>query len=178
MSRVPYPDMDQLSPLKHDRIFAPGRRYVLNVQKMNLHIPDALWAAQADLGAAAMQAAGFDARTKELVVLRVAVLDKSEYELFHHRGLGLDAGIRQAELDAVEAGDLGAFPPRERALLEFVDEVVRDVSPSDETLARIRKHFSLPEVFAVVTIIGSYMLTSRLAAVGGVEFDEKPVNQW
>lgn len=177
MSRVPYPDMDQLSPLKHDRIFAPGRRYVLNVQKMNLHIPDAMWAAQADLGAAAMQGGGLDARTKELVVVRVAVLEKSEYELFHHRGLGLDAGISQAELDALEANDLSVFDARERALLDFADQTWRG-SPSDETLARVRKHFSLSDIFAVVAIIGSYMLTSRLVAVGGVELDEKPVNQW
>ncbi len=178
MSRVPYPDMNDLSPLKHGRIFAPGRRYVLNVQKMNLHIPDALWAAQADLGAASMQWGGLDSRAKELVILRVSVLHNSVYELFHHRALGLDAGITEAELDALEAGDLSAFDARERTLLDFTDEVTRDVSPTDETLARMRKHFSLTEIFALVTVIGSYMLTARLVAVGGVELDEKPVNQW
>ncbi len=43
MSRIPYPSLDNLSPVKHERIFDPARKYLLNVTKMSLHVPDALW---------------------------------------------------------------------------------------------------------------------------------------
>lgn len=178
MSRIPYPPLDQLSPVKHQRIFAPGRKYVLNVQKMILHTPDELWAAQADLGLAVISKTGLDPRSRELCVLRVAALEQSEYELYHHRAIASHAGATEAEIAAAEAGDLSQFPPPLQALLTFVTEVTRSISPGDETLAQAREHYSDSVIYAVIALIGSYMMTARFAAVGGVEPDEAPVSTW
>lgn len=178
MSRIPYPPLDRLSPVKHARIFDPARKVVLNVSKMALHIPDPLWEAMADLGRATIYGTTMDARLREMVIVRVAHLQQSDYELFHHRAIAVNQGVTPAELAALEGGDLGLLAPDERALIDYVSEVVRDVSPCDATLAVARKHFPDSLLFEAIVIIGGYMMTARIAAVGGVEFDPQPVESW
>lgn len=174
-SRIPYPPLDALSPAKHARAFGPLG--LLNVSHMAMHASDGLWAAQAALGRATIDA-DLDPRLREMVILRTAWLDRSEYELFHHRTLARRAGLDEAEVAAIVGGDVDAFAAPERALLAFVDQVVRDASPGDDVLAGMRRHYPDRFVFDVVVVIGSYMMTARLAAVGGVEPEDRPVTGW
>jgi alkylhydroperoxidase family enzyme len=46
------------------------------------------------------------------------------------------------------------------------------------TLIAAREHFSDRLLFETVVIIGSYMMTARIAAVGGVELEDAPVTSW
>ena len=57
-------------------------------------------------------------------------------------------------------------------------EVVRDVSPSEATLAATRALFSDALIFEMVAIIGVYMMTARVIAVGGCEIDGEAVSSW
>ena len=176
-SRIPYPSIDDLSPAKHDRIFDPSRNVLLNVSRMALHASDGLWGAQAALGRATIDA-DLDSRLREMVILRVAHLQNSEYELFHHRSIARHLGVGEAEMAAIEGEDHAALSPAERALIAFVSAVVRDVSPDDATLAAMRSHYDDRFLFDIVVVIGSYMLTARLAAVGGVAIEDQPVAGW
>ncbi len=178
MSRIPYPSMDDLSEVKRRRIFDPARKYILNVSKMALHMPDALWDAQAELGRRATYECEMDPRLREIVVVRIGWLQKSEYELFHHKTIALNAGVTEAELAALQSEDLSIFSPEERALIAYTSEVTMNVSPSDETLAAARACYPDSLLFEVIGLIGSYMMTARLAAVGGVENDEAAVTNW
>lgn len=144
---------------------------------MAMHASDGLWAAQAALGRATIDA-DLDPRLRELVILRTAWLDGSEYELFHHRALARRAGLDEAEVAAIVGGDQAGFSAAERTLLAFVDGVVRDASPSDAVIAEMRRHYPDRLVFDVVVVIGSYMMTARLAAVGGVGTEDRPVTEW
>jgi alkylhydroperoxidase family enzyme len=178
MSRIPYPTLDRLSPVKHARIFDPARKVVLNVSKMALHIPDPLWIAMADLGRATIYGTTMAARLREMIIVRVAHLQQSEYELFHHRVIAANEDVTRAELAALEGGDLNSLASDEKALIDFVSEVVTNVSPSDATLAVARAHYPDSLLFETVVIIGGYMMTARIAAVGGVECDPQPVESW
>lgn len=176
-SRIPYPSLNDLSPEKHARVFDPARKVLLNVSRMALHASDGLWVAQAVLGRATIDA-DIDARLRELVILRVAYLQQSDYELFHHRAIARRLGVTDAELAAVESDDLSALTPAEQVLLHFASEVVLEVSPSDDALNAMRAHYTDRFLFDIVILIGSYMLTARLAAVGGVETEDQPVTGW
>jgi len=176
-SRIPYPSFGDLSPLKHARVFGSPRKVLLNVSRMAMHASEGLWAAQAALGRATIDAP-IDKRLREMVILCVAHLQGSDYELFHHRELARSFGVTNAEISAIVSDDLDALPPPERALIVFASEVVLDVSPSDDALAAMRQHHSDQFLFDVLVIIGSYMLTARLAAVGGVAIEDTPISGW
>lgn len=177
MTRIPYPDPDTLSAEKREVLSGASGR-VLNVSRMAMHAPDPLWSAQRRLGRATVYEATLDARLRELLILRVAYLSNSEYELFHHLRIAETAGVTPAQADAMRTGDLSALTADERALTDFVTEVVRDVSPSDATLAAARAAFGIPLLFEMLVLIGGYMLTARVAALGGVELDAVPVTGW
>jgi len=67
-----------------------------------------------------------------------------------------------AELRDWRASDL--FTEREKAALELTEEIVaddRDVS--DACFARVREHFSEPEVLELVFVIGYQVFASKFA---------------
>jgi alkylhydroperoxidase family enzyme len=176
-SRIPYPSFENLSPIKHERVFGEGQARLLNVTHMAMHASDGLWAAQSALGKATIRA-DLDPRLRELVILRVAHLQRSDYELFHHRGLARAAGLAMEDEAALLGGDLSVLAAPDQALAAFVDSVVCDVSPDDAVLTALRGHYDDRFVFDIVILIGSYMMTARLAAVGGVRPEEQPVTGW
>ena len=176
-SRIPYPSLDSLSPIKHARVFDPARKILLNVSRMALHASDGLWSAQAALGRATIDA-DLDHRLREMVILRVAYLQHSDYEIFHHKAIAANLGVTEAQQAAILSDDLSPLAEPERALMQFASEVILNVSPSDDALAAMREHYSDRILFDVVVVIGSYMLTARLAAVGGVAIEEQPVTGW
>lgn len=177
MSHVPYPEPDTLSEEKREVLSGTTGR-VLNVSRMAMHAPDALWLAQRRLGRAMVYDSTLDEKLRELLILRVAYLCGSEYELFHHLSIAENLGVTAEQRDAMRTGDFSALSSQERALVNFVTEVVRDVSPSDATLRDAREAFPLPQIFEMVILIGGYMMTARMAAVGRVEPDDAAVTGW
>lgn len=177
MSRIPYPVVTTLSQIKQD-IFAAYGPKLLKVSYMTMHAPDAYWASWRSLGIAAVETKTLDPRLKEYIILRVAYMSDSAYELHHHTSLAAQLGVGEEVFAALKTGDFSSFTPLERAVCQFATEVVRDVSPSDETLAQVREHISDERVFEIVCLIGSYMLTARIAAVGGCEPEATAVQDW
>ena len=177
MSRIPYPEIPDLSEAKQAFVAAPAQR-LLNVVRMALHTPDGLWERQSALSAATVLMSKMDPMLREVLILTVAHLSNSEYELFHHVSIASNLGMSQATLQAIERGDYALLSECGRVVAQFTAEVVRDVSPSDETLAAARALFSDPMIFEMVAIIGVYMMTARVAAVGGCEVDGAAVASW
>ena len=106
-------------------------------------------------------------REAELVILRVAHLRSSRYELGHHTRLGRRAGLDDADLERVAAGS-GApgWPPRERALLAAVEALHRDGDLDDATWSELRRHLDDREAIELCMLAGHYeMLATTIAAL-------------
>lgn len=168
MPRIPYPDLDAL-PEKVKRMLAG---IPLNVVRMAAHASPAIFEAEGMLGYAIADPASLEPRVRETVVLRVAYLSDSKYELNQHIPLAGAAGISDEEIAAIEAQDYAKLDPKTAALCRFADEVVLNLSPSDETLAEIRSHVSDRVLVNLVLTVGNYMSIARLIATTGIEIDE------
>ena len=177
MSRIPYPELADLSEAKRAFVEAPTHR-ILNVVRMALHTPDGLWERQRDLSVATVLMSTMDPLLREVLILTVAHLSRSDYELFHHLSIARNLGMDEATLQAIARGDHAALEGARRVVAQFTAEVVRDVSPSDATLAEARALFSDPLIFEMIAIIGVYMMTARVAAVGGCEIDGAAIASW
>ena len=64
-------------------------------------------------------------KDREMIILRVGALSRSPYERMQHLPLARQAGWRDAEIAAIEAGHCS--DERSQAILRFVDECVRDI---------------------------------------------------
>ncbi len=177
MNRIPYPEPSQLSAAKQAYLDAPDLR-VLNIARISMHAPDPIWRATVDLALAVVTDTISDDRLREVIVLRVANLSNSKYELFHHLSLARSLGFSDAELEASRSGDFAALPARDRLVAQFTTEVVRDVDPSDETVTAMRAEFSDEHIFEMLAIIGSYMNAARVAAVARIGNDDVAVTSW
>src|SRR4051812_5786943 len=94
MQRLPYPDVPSLPETTQKTLVSVP----LNVVRMCAHASQVLFEAQGQLGRAVASPGVLEPRLRETIILRVAYLSRSEYELHHHIALGRAAGLTGAEL--------------------------------------------------------------------------------
>ncbi len=102
------------------------------------------------------------ARYRELVILRVALLNHAPYEFKAHRHHGLEAGLSEAQLEALadwRASRL--FDEAERAVLDYCDTMTRDIEVPDPVFERVRVLFDDRELVELTATIAGYNLVSR-----------------
>ncbi len=101
---------------------------------------------------------GLSVREQELVILRMAVLYRSEYVWKHHLKVGREFGIDDAELDAIRQGSYAAFSDRERAFLELTDAFVSDRSLPPELWNRTRGVLAPRDFVDLISLVSQYVL--------------------
>ena len=108
-----------------------------------------------------------DARLRELAICAVAIMNRAEYEYFHHAPIFLREGGTQAQLDALRgsggvAGEGAPFDAAERAVLALTREMTRDVQVADATFAAAQAALGSPRlVVELVATIATYNMVSR-----------------
>jgi 4-carboxymuconolactone decarboxylase len=102
---------------------------------------------------------GLAAREQELVILRMAVLYRSDYVWKHHVKVGRDLGITDTELDAIRLGSYTAFAAeRERALLELTDAFMNDRSLSPKLWDWTKRVLSPRDFVDLISLVSQYVL--------------------
>ena len=104
----------------------------------------------------------------ELVVLRVAYLRASEYELQHHRRMGRRRGLDEQTQHAIfawpDASD--GLTPRQQVLLTATDEFVNSRSISGETWQQLANHLDRRQLIEFCILAGQYDgLSATLSAL-------------
>ena len=111
-------------------------------------------------------------RQRELAVLRVATLRKSEYEWRQHAVLAGDAGISAEEVARVEEGPAAdGWADGDRELLRAVDELVTDAVISDDTWNELAGTLDTHQLMDLVFTVGAYDLLAMAFRSFGVEVD-------
>ena len=96
-------------------------------------------------------------RTRELAILIVAAHWASEFELHAHEAAGRAAGLTEAEIAAVRAGeDPGLADPAERAAVRVVRALVQLGDLDDEEYAAAVTELGEAGVFELTTLAGYY----------------------
>jgi alkylhydroperoxidase family enzyme len=99
---------------------------------------------------------------REMVILRVAVLNGASYEFEAHVPHALKAGMPEAKIAALKESVIGAaFTETERAVLAATDALTREVSLSDAQFDRLRPHFDSTELVELMATIAAYNMVSR-----------------
>jgi 4-carboxymuconolactone decarboxylase len=106
---------------------------------------------------------GVPADLRELIVLRVAVLNGASFEFDAHVPHAQKAGLGMEKIDAVRDTSIAdVFEPLERLVLELTDAMTRDVKVPDALMARIAQHFDPKGVVEIVATVAAYNMVSRL----------------
>jgi alkylhydroperoxidase family enzyme len=140
---------------------------LINIYRLMLHSP-VLATAWFDLNQAVRYGTEIDGQSRELAVIRVAILSEVEYVVrAHGPAYALKEGLTPEQVTVIANWQSSKlFSNQQRALLAYTDAMTRDISVADEVFAEIRKHFSERQVVELTMLIGAYnMLTRFLKAL-------------
>ena len=117
-----------------------------------------------------------DSRTpralRELMILRVGQMTRSEYEWAQHLRMARKAGVREAQLEALAGWrDSAEFDAKERAALALT-EAVTDCRVSDAVYAEVKKHFDDAQFVELSLTASFYAMVVRMLDSLRVELDE------
>lgn len=104
------------------------------------------------------------AALRELVILRVAVLNRAAYEFDAHAPLALKAGASEAAVAATRVVPLAADAPlsaAEHVALRLADAMTRDIDVPEALYAEVRAHFDAQGQTDLVATVAAYNMVSR-----------------
>lgn len=161
MARIPYAslDSDQARPIV-ERIVAE-RGNVLHLYQMLLHSPSV---AEGWLGylTAIRQKSTLPGALREMVIMRVAILNHAPYEADQHRPIALREGVESSKLDTlVDWSTSSLFDDRERAVLAYTDAMTRDVQVPKAVFDAVSDFFDSQSMVELTATIAAYNMVSR-----------------
>jgi alkylhydroperoxidase family enzyme len=112
-------------------------------------------------------------RERELAILRIGWLCRSEYEWGQHVLIARRAGIPEADIERVAAGpDAAGWSAPDATLLRAVDELWEDAFIRDPTWQALAERWSTQQLIDLVFAVGQYTLVSMALNTLGVQLDE------
>jgi alkylhydroperoxidase family enzyme len=110
-------------------------------------------------------------RVRELLIMRIGWLCRSEYEWAAHAPAGRRAGMSAADVERVIAGPDTVGDPFDGVLLRAVDEIHRDDVISDSTWSALGARLDAKQLLDVLTTIGGYRMVSMALNTFGVQLE-------
>ena len=168
MPRIPYPDPDQVPQALKD---LAATRLPLNIYRMLMHTETAMPGYVA-LVRSLLQELKLDPALREIATLRAGKLSRSAYVVQNHLKFARAVGVSEEKIQAlVEGKDSSAFNDLERLVLQFTEEVIRDVKASDATFKALAARLGNREIAELVLVIGFYAMTARFLETLEVDLD-------
>lgn len=112
-------------------------------------------------------------RETELVILRVASLAGSEYELTQHRKLGRKAGLTADEVERAQRPSLDGWGGRDLLLLRAADALHADGDLDDALWAEVRAELDERLTIELVMLVGHYTMLATTLNTLRVQPDKK-----
>ena len=99
---------------------------------------------------------------REMVILRVAVLNRAPFEFAAHAPVARKAGLSEVKLLALRGPHPGdAFTALERQVLALTDAMTRDVQVPEALFEPLRAHFDTRALVELVATVAAYNMVSR-----------------
>lgn len=108
---------------------------------------------------------------RELVILRIAILNGAPFEFAAHVAPALKSGLVQAKIDAVrewQPGTADVFDADESLVMELADTMTRAIAVPDALMDRVRARFDDRGVVEIVTTVAAYNMVSRFLVALGI----------
>ena len=99
----------------------------------------------------------------EMIILRVAVLNRAQYEFDAHKPHAIKAGMSEEKIEALKELSLSPiFNDEEKEILLLTDVMTKDIQVPDDIFAPIKNRYNDQEILELVTTISAYNMVSRL----------------
>ncbi len=140
------------------------RGKLIPVYGLLLHSPDLAQAWMSFINAVRWQTT-LSARMREIVILRVAVLNNATYIIdVHRRHFAAADGLTHAECEALLAATVSAsaFSATELAVIAYVDALTRTSQVPDTVFEQARQSFDERQLVELSVLTGAYNMHTRV----------------
>lgn len=161
MARIPYADLTnpEAKPLV-ERIVAE-RGGVLHLYQMLLHSPPVA-SGWLNYLTAIRQQSTLPGGLRELVIMRIAVLNGAAYEAEQHAPIALREGVSQVQLDDLDNWQQSkSYDATQRAVLAYTDAMTKDIHVSPEVFAAVKAVMTDRLLVELTATVGAYNMVSR-----------------
>ena len=101
---------------------------------------------------------------RELVILRIAVLNGASYEFEAHVPHALQAGMTPDAVEALRRGEPKTLSGTESLVLRYTDAMTRDIRVPESLFDELRQHFDAKTLVELTATIAGYNMVSRFLA--------------
>ncbi len=177
MTRIPYADLDESPPKVRDffdkmQANTDGAE-IMNIFRMAAHSGVSI-REFIRLGNRLLMKAHLDGRLRELAILRIAQMVGARYEWAQHVPIAVGTGISREQIRDLEGWrDSELFDERDKTVLQFTEEVVRDSRPQDETFEAASKFLDQTSLVELTLSIGYWSMVGKFLRTFQVDVEEK-----
>jgi 4-carboxymuconolactone decarboxylase len=166
--RIPPPDESSLpDEIKNTLAALPP----LNLFKVVANAP-ASFKPFLELGGSILLRSEFDARKREIAILRVAHVTRSNYEWVQHVAFAKNVGVTDDEIDKIASDEpVSSLDEEGNLLCRVAEEITRDVKLSDEALAQIIERYGNRGATELILACCWFNLISRFLESTRVELE-------
>ena len=109
---------------------------------------------------------------RELIIMRVAVINCADYEWGAHLDVAVAAGITSEQLTALRKEDVSpaaALTAVQRRVIAYTDSMTSDIHVPDAVFDALRADFTETELIEITATIAAYNMVSRFLVALKVE---------
>lgn len=175
MARIAYADLSNLATHKLVQRIVAERGSVLHLYQMLLH---SLPLAEGWLTylTAIRQKLGINGYLRELVIIRVALINGAKYEADQHTPIAIREGMSKEQVLALarwETSEL--FNEDERAVLALTDEMTKHVQVKKDTFDRVLANYGQSATVELIATIAAYNMVSRVIEALEISGDDERI---
>lgn len=112
-------------------------------------------------------------RDREILILRIGWLTKSEYEFGQHTLIGKKVGLTSDEINRITKGpDVLGWDPFDAVLLRAADELHVDAFITDATWKALTQRYNEKQLIDVVMTVGQYNMVCMFLNTNEIQLDE------
>ena len=146
-------------------------RPLLNLYATILNHP-ALYAPRVQFGSYLQRDSLLPQKTRELLIMRTAVLTRAQYEWGHHVEPAQKAGLSDEEIRRIASGpDAPGWSEEHAAVLRAADELRREAFVSDRTWKTLAKYYDTQRLIEIVYTSGGYTMTALAINSLGIQLE-------
>ena len=171
MALLPYPDESTADPRAREVLKRLPAR--LNLFSMLANAPS-LMVETLRLGEAILTRSELEPDLRELAILQAAKLTGTDYEWIQHVPIAKAVGVSDAQIEAIERGEIDAepFDPREALVLRVVVEAVREGQPAPELVERAAAELGPAKLIELLLTVGFYNMLGYVMRGVRLDLDE------
>lgn len=136
---------------------------MLNIYRMLLHSP-ALAERWLDQVSAVRWQTDLDGKLREIIIIRVGMLNRVEYVVRAHVPLhALREGLTLEQCGAIEDWQNSPlFDDAQRAALAYADSMTRQIQVPDAIFAKLKDYYTEKQIVELTVLIGTYNMHTRV----------------